>query len=191
MTRILIIDGHPHAEPEHFIHGAADAYARGAKSGHEVRRIDVASLYFPVLRSPDEWESGQVPPDIAEAQSDVSWADHIVFLYPLWLGDVPALLKAFLEQVVRPGFALRYNDKGFPEKLLKGKTARIIVSTGMPAPVYTLFYRAHSVRSFERNILSFVGIRPLGHTVIGAIEADEAARLRWLAKIEQMGQRAA
>ena len=43
------------------------------------------------------------------------------------LGDVPALLKAFFEQVGRPNFAFRYREKGLPEKLLKSRSARVVV----------------------------------------------------------------
>ena len=60
---------------------------------------------------------------------------------------MPALLKGFLEQVARPNFAFAYVDGGFPKKLLKGKSARVVVSMGMPAPFYSLVYRAHSRRA--------------------------------------------
>ena len=84
----------------------ASAYEKGALSaGHEVRRIDVASLRFDLVRSQAEWQSAKPPADIRAAQDDVGWAEHIVLIYPLWLGTMPALLKAFLEQLLRPGFA--------------------------------------------------------------------------------------
>src|SRR3546814_10287671 len=78
-----------------------------------------------------------------------SWADHLVILYPLWLGDVPALLKGFLEQILRPGFAIDEGSTGMSAKLLTGRSARIIVTMGMPAPIYRLFFRAHSLKSLE------------------------------------------
>jgi putative NADPH-quinone reductase len=191
MSRIAIIDGHPDADRARFVHALADAYAAGAaEAGHEVRRIEVAVLDFPLVRSQREWEEGDVPPAIAKAQDAIAWAEHLVFVYPLWLGDVPALLKAFLEQVARPRFAFRYREKGLPEKLLAGRSARLVVTMGMPGFFYRLVYRAHSLKSFERNILKFVGIKPVRKSVVGAVAGPEAARLKWLSRMREFGRKA-
>jgi putative NADPH-quinone reductase len=188
MTRILLIDGHPDPDAGHFIHALADAYRDGAeKGGHDVRQVRVADLDFPILRSQREWKENPVPRDIAAAQQAITWAEHLVFLYPMWLGDVPALMKGFLEQVARPHFAFRYREQGFPEKLLAGRSARIIVTMGMPAVAYSLVYRAHSLKSLERNILRFAGINPVHHTIIGRVEASEDNRQRWLEDIRLLG----
>ncbi|OCC25426.1 dehydrogenase [Croceicoccus estronivorus] len=191
MTRILIIDGHPDPDGGHFIHAAADAYAEGAATAYELKRIAVAKLNFPILRSPEEWQKGEVPPDIAEAQEALRWADHVVIFYPLWLGDLPALLKGFFEQVARPGFAFSYTDKGFPKKLLKGRSARVVVTMGMPSPLYRFVYRAHSVKSLERNFLQFVGFKPVRHSIIGSIDASARRRLRWLERMRNLGTKGA
>ena len=184
--KILIIDGHPDPSRERFVHALADAYARGA-SGHQVRRLKLSELDIPFLRSAAEWMTGEPPVAMVAAQTDIAWADHLVIFYPLWLGDVPALLKAFLEQTMRPGFALRYREHGLPEKLLKGRSARVVVTMGMPAFFYKLVYGAHSVKSLERNILRFVGFRPIGRTIIGAVEADADRRREWLEEMARLG----
>ena len=190
MTRVLIVDGHPDPARGHFIHAAADAYAEGADWLHEVRRLDVAELAFPLIRSQDEWKNGTVPDDIVRAQHDFRWAEHVVILYPLWLGDVPALLKGFLEQVARPSFAFRDRERGLPEKLLNGKSARIIVSMGMPALYYALVYRAHSVKSLKRNVLGFAGFSPVRYSLIGAVEGKASHRARWLERLRRLGDAA-
>lgn len=191
MSRIAVIDAHPDPEPARFNHALAGAYAEGAaERGHEVRRIDLARLDFPLIRSRDEWQSGQVPPAIGDAQQTIAWADHLVFFYPMWLGDMPALLKGFLEQAFRPNFAFRYRGNGFPEKLLGGKSARIVVTMGMPGLFYRLVYRAHSLKSFERNILRFVGAKPRS-TVIGGVEGSPGRRAGWLRRMKELGRRAA
>ena len=184
--KILVIDAHPDPDPARFVHALAQAYADGA-SDHEVRRIKLAELDVPVLHRASEWMSGEPAPAIAAAQADIAWAEHLVILYPLWLGDVPALLKAFLEQVMRPGFALQYAEHGLPKKLLKGRTARLVVTMGMPALFYRLVYGAHSVKSLERNILRFVGIRPVGRTIVGAVEASAERRREWLEEMAELG----
>lgn len=187
MHNTLVIDAHPDPDP-HLVHALADAYAEAAE-GHAVRRLTLAGLDFPVLRSPKEWMEETPPAAIADAQQALLWADHITLFYPLWLGDMPALLKAFLEQVMRPGFAFRYREGRTPEKLLKGRSARIVVTTGMPALVYKLFYAAHSVKSLERNILKFVGISPVERTILGLAGADQDGRQEWLAEMRELGRK--
>ncbi|PXA98272.1 dehydrogenase [Nostoc sp. 3335mG] len=185
--RILIVDAHPDPDPARFVHALADAYQAGAAEGaREVRRIDLARLSFELVSSRAAWEGDAPPPPIAAAQADIAWAEHILFFYPLWLGDMPALLKGFLEQVARPGFAMGTGPS--PKPMLKGKSARIVVTMGMPALFYRFFYRAHSLKSFERNILKFVGIKPVTHSIVGNVEGDEAHRLRWLERMHVLGR---
>lgn len=133
MARITIIQGHPDPAGDRFCHALADAYATGAKAaGLEVKRIEVAKLEFPLLRTQADFEKGSPLPQVAAAQEAIRWAEHLVIIYPLWLGMMPALLKGFFEQVFRPGFAHRTDARGW-QALLKGRTARIVVTIGMPA----------------------------------------------------------
>lgn len=186
--RLAIIDGHPDPSSRHFVHALADSYAGGAAiSGHQLRRINVADLEFPLVRSRDGWENDTPPTGIGWAQQTILWAEHLLILYPLWLGDVPALLKGFLEQVLRPDFTFERDQKGRVRKKLAGRSARLVVTMGMPALFYRAVYGAHSVKSFERNILKFVGIRPVEHLLIGNIEADADERRRWLDELCEFG----
>ena len=188
--KILIIDAHPDPDPARFVHALADAYADGAReSGHDVRRLDLSKIEIPFLRSRAEWMEGEPEPEIVACQEAIRWAQHIVFFYPLWLGDVPALLKAFLEQVARPGFALSQGT--MPKPMLKGRSARLVVTMGMPAFFYRFYFGAHSVKSFERNILKFVGIKPVEHTLIGNVEGDAETREQWLDTLLNLGMAAA
>ena len=192
MRRIVIIQGHPDPAGGHLDHALADAYAEGATAaGHEHRRITVAALDFPLLRSKADFEHGPTPHAVAAAQEAIAWADHLVFVYPLWLGDMPALLKGFLEQTLRPGFAFDYRDGGKVAMRLKGRSARLVVTMGMPAVAYRWFYGAHSVKSFERNILKFVGIKPVATSLYGMVEAvDDERRLSWLEELRSLGREA-
>lgn len=191
--KITIIDGHPDASEGRLCHALADAYANGAREGgHETRRIDIARLDFPVLRTREEFETGGAPPDVEVAQDDIAWAEHLLIVYPLWLGTMPALLKAFLEQTFRPGFAFERSEARWPKKRLGGRSARIVVTMGMPAFLYRWFYLAHSLRSLERNILKFSGIRPRGETIFGMVDAASAEkRARWLESMATLGRRGA
>jgi putative NADPH-quinone reductase len=187
---IAIIQGHPDSSVRHFGHALADEYAKGCEDGgHEVRRIEVATLDFPLLRTKEDFEKGRPPDSIRQAQDAIKWADHLVILYPLWLGSMPALLKAFLEQVLRPGFAFEYQKSGgIAKKLLTGRSARIVVTMGMPAFVYRWVFFAHSLKSFRRNTLWFCGIGPIRSTIIGSIEGmTEKQRMGWLDEMRELG----
>lgn len=193
--RILLIQGHPDGGHQHLCDALEHAYEAGARShGHEVRRVHVSELDFPLLRSQDEWEHGQLPAVLHAVQEDIRWAEHLVFFFPLWLGDMPALLKGFLEQVARPAFAFGVADgrASMRKQGLLGRSARIVVTMGMPALVYRLYFRAHSLKSMKRNILQFVGIRPVHHTLIGlAGDMSRDKARRWLERMERLGHAAA
>lgn len=193
--RILLIQGHPDPKGGHLCHALAQAYADGAaEAGHKLRRVEVALLDFPLLRSADSWEREPLPPVLQPAQDDIEWAQHLVLFFPLWLGDMPALLKGFLEQVARPGFAFKHSRDGnsFGKKGLTGRSARLVVTMGMPAAVYRYYFRAHAVRALERNVLGFVGIAPVHETLLGLVEGTRAEeRARWLDKLRALGRKAA
>lgn len=193
VQRILLIQGHPDAITRHLGHALEDAYAQGALAGgHEVRRLSVAQLDFPLLRSQQAWEADTLPPALVPAQADIAWAQHIVFFFPLWLGDMPALLKGFLEQVARPGFAFKAEGGNpFGQKGLKGRSGRVVVTMGMPALLYRWYFRAHSVKSLERNVLGFVGISPVNETLIGMVDKlGDSGVLKWTQQLRKLGAKA-
>ncbi len=191
--RIALVQGHPDPSGRHFCHALAEEYARGAQEGgHELHTLDISRLDFPLLRSAAEWR--RAPPAVIRAtQETIGWADHLAIIFPLWMGDTPALLKGFLEQLLRPGFALGDAARGRPpRKLLKGRSARLIVTMGMPALFYRVYYRAHSVRNLERNVLAACGIAPVRSSLIGMVESRaDAHREIWLRKVRALGRAAA
>ncbi|MEW9612869.1 NAD(P)H-dependent oxidoreductase [Shinella sp. S4-D37] len=194
--RILIIVGHPDPGPERFCRALAASYADGARSaGHEVWLIDIATLDFPLLQTTEEFKRRPVPVMLEEAAQAIRDAEHIVFVFPLWLGTMPALLKAFFEQVMRPGVAFAYPEQGrggFARTLLEGRSARVVVTMGMPAFFYRLWYLSHGIAGIRRNILNFVGISPVRETLFGMVEgASDATRKKWLGKMQKLGARAA
>jgi putative NADPH-quinone reductase len=126
---------------------------------------------------------------VKRAQEEIARADHIVILFPLWLGAMPGLLKGFFEQVFRPGFAIAEGKRTLSPGLLKGKSARVVVTMGMPGFFYRLFFFAHSLRSLRRNILYFVGIKPVRETLIGSVE-NAASRERALETMQRLGREA-
>jgi putative NADPH-quinone reductase len=190
MASIAIIDGHPDPDPARFCHAIAGAYAdEASRAGHQVTRLQLSELPVQFLHSRSEWE-GRAEANVAAWQSVIAAADHIVLIYPLWLGDMPAMVKAFFEQIFRPGFAIAHGEPGLFPGLLRGKSARVIVTMGMPALIYRWFFFAHSLRSLRRNILRFVGFKPVRETIIGNVDASAKAREQWLERIRELAQSA-
>lgn len=188
--RIVIVVGHPDPDPARLCRALAASYRRGAeRAGHQVRLLDIAALEVPFLRSAEEFESGAAPGILADAVDSIRWAEHIVIIFPLWLGTMPALLKAFLEQVMRPSVAFDYpqGGKGFAKPRLKGRSARVVVTMGMPAFVYRLWFFGHGVAGMRRNILKFVGISPVRETLYGLALSTEGRRAGWHRKMERLG----
>jgi putative NADPH-quinone reductase len=192
--RILIIDGHPDPAGERLVHALAQAYREGAEQGkHEVLVLRVADLEFPLLRTQADYEKGDPSDAIRRCQSMLDWATHMVIVYPLWLGSMPAMLKALLEQILRPGFAYSSRKLGrWPVKLQSGKSARIVITMGMPGWFYRWYFRAHSLRSLKRNVLHFIGFRRVRATLIGNVaKLSSSQRQACLQRMRKLGARAA
>lgn len=176
MRRILIIQGHPDPLPSRLCVALANAYAEGAEAaGHQVTRLTVAELALPSRMTPEEFQTGTPPPEVAAIQQAMREAEHWVVVYPLWLGDMPALLKGFFEQTLRPGFAFR-QGAGLAAGLLKGRSARLVVTMGMPGFVFRTWFLSASLRALRWNILNFVGIAPVRETLIGGAGGLSAHR---------------
>lgn len=191
MKTILVINGHPDADHGHYTAALADAYLSGARAGgHSASLVEVARVPIDFLRTEEEF-ARPAPPAIAEVQDTLKAADHLVLVYPLWLASMPARLKAFLEHMGRADFFLAERKSGgWPIAKMTGKSARVIVTMGMPAFAYRLIYRAHSLKALEGGILGIAGFRPIRDTVIGMVGASEAHRKRMLDKVEALGRRA-
>lgn len=189
---ILILNGHPDAASKGLCHALAEAYAEGAReAGHNVQHLVVAALDFGFLHSQAEFEGATAPPAIVAVQEQIRWANHLVVVFPLWLGDMPAVLKAFFEQALRPGFAFTHRASGFPVMHLKGRSARIVITMGMPALVYRWYFRAHGLKNLKRNVLGFVGFSPVRDTVLGSVGTRSKDSLRRaLADVKALGRRA-
>ena len=188
--RIVVINGHPDSRPERFCASLAESYATAAhRGGHEVRRIDVGALDFALLRDPKAFLDPPVSADIRKAQADVAWAQHLVFVHPLWLGAAPALLKGFMEVMACGGFAFVGGGAGNPKRGLTGKSARLIVTMGMPATAFRLLFGGFGIRAFARGILRLSGVAPVRKTYFGAVELSEARRLACLKNVGHLGEK--
>ena len=185
-TKILIINGHPDPAPERLCAALANAYGNGARTGgHFVKRLDVGAMDFAFITSADAFTNAPVSKVILEAQQAVLWADHVVIICPLWLGGLPAKLKGFFEQTFRYGFALSAPGQKM-RGLLKGRSVRMIVTMGMPAPIFRWVFGAFGVRAVERGLFWISGFRPIRSLFIGGVGGPTDLG-KWVRKVEALG----
>ena len=188
---VLIINGH--SADTSLCHALAQRYADGAQaSGHQVRQIMLGELQFdPILR---QGFHGLQPlePDLQAAQAAIQWAEHLVFVYPIWWGSMPALLKGFIDRTFLPGFAFKYRSNSpFPEQLLKGRSAELLVTMDTPPWYYRWIYGNPGHWQMKRTILEFTGIRPVKIHGMGPVRsASESKKQGWLMKAYRLGQAA-
>ncbi|WP_297802183.1 NAD(P)H-dependent oxidoreductase [Arenimonas sp. GDDSR-1] len=189
--RILVILGHP---SEDSLCGAlAQAYATGAEaSGNEVRRISLGTLRFdPVLH--DGYARIQtLEPDLVAAQEAIAWAQHLVFVYPIWWGSMPALLKGFFDRIFLPGFAFTFRKGSLmADGLLAGRSAHLLVALDTPPWYFRWVYRMPGHHQMKRTILGFCGIKPVTVSNFGPVkDSRPRTRERWLSRAFAYGSNA-
>lgn len=187
--KVLILQGHPNKDS--YCAALAEAYRQGAEAaGHDVRLIQLIELQFdPILRVS---RAGDQPlePDLIACQGHLMWAEHVVFVFPIWWGGTPALLKGFLDRILTQGFSYRYREKSILwDKLLSGRTAELMVTMNTPPWFFRWVYRDAGLRGLTVTTLGFSGIKTTRITRIGMIRRfTEAQRAAWLAKICQMAK---
>lgn len=186
--RILVIIGHP--AKESFCGALANSYAEGAQAaGNDVQLISLGSLSFdPVLHN-GYATIQELEPDLVTAQAAITWAEHIVFVYPIWWGAMPALLKGFVDRVFLPGFAFKYREGSqFWDRLLSGRSAHLLVTMDTPPWYFRWVYRMPGHNQMKRTILEFSGIKPVAVSSFGPIKgSSQQKREKWLAQVSAYG----
>ncbi|WP_312395463.1 NAD(P)H-dependent oxidoreductase [Chryseobacterium sp.] len=190
MKKIVIINGHPNKKSFNF--GLAEAYKKGAlESGVEVKEIVIADLKFNPNLQFGYQKRMELEPDLLEAWEKIEWADHLVWIHPVWWGGLPAITKGFIDRLFLPGMAFKYRENSvWWDKLLKGKSAHIITTLDQPGWYYRWVYGRPSVNQLKKSVLEFCGIKPVKVTYVGIVKtSDEVVRKKWLEKIQVLGQK--
>jgi NAD(P)H dehydrogenase (quinone) len=191
MAKIIVVVGHPQADS--YCAALGEAYRRGAEEGgHEARLFLLGEMSFdPVLREGYRREQ-PLEPDLQDAREAFLAADHVVLVFPLWCGDMPAILKGFIERLLqREVLAMRESTRTTDWKLFRGKSARVIMTMGMPGFFYRWYYGAHALKLMKRSILQIIGIHPVRATLHGMVEAvSDGTRQEWLREAEALGHAA-
>ena len=188
VKNILIIVGHPAGNS--ISDQIAEEYAAGAKkSGHQAEIIRLGRLRFdPILH--DGYQKVQsLEPDLREVRAKIKSANHLVWVFPIWWFNLPAILKGFLDRLFLPGFAFAYHKTGRGhDRLLTSKTSSIIMTTGWPGLYYKLAGAAGG-RALV-GTLKFCGIKPVRQYIFGGLANFSEKKLRLiLVKAKELGRR--
>ena len=186
--KVLIVLGHPNKDS--LSSRIAATYREGAeKGGAEVKEIIVKDLNFNPILFLGYKRKEKLEDDIITSQGTIAWADHLVFIYPNWWGTYPALFKGFIDKVLWPGFAFQYkqNSSGI-DRLLTGKSARVIVTMDTPLWYYNLIQGRPGHRAIKGATLKFCGISPVKFFTLTPVRnANEKTINKWLSKVFKLG----
>lgn len=189
-AKVLVILGHPRIDS---LCGAlADQFCAGAlAAGVELRRLDLASLTFDLHVHTESPNDQPLEADLWQARALLTWADHLVFVYPTWWGMVPALLKGFLDRILAPGFAFRTCEGGIGyQGLLTGRSAQLITTMDTPPFIHKLLYREPGKNALARASLGFCGVSPVNSVAFGPVkDVSLEKRQDWLEQARHLGQR--
>ncbi len=176
--RILIVQGHP--DTESFCSSLARSYQEGAQSaGHECRLLNVGELQFDSNLAHGYRQIQPLEPDLIKAQEWVKWCEHLLVIYPMWWGQMPALLKGFFDRCFLPGFAFKYHaNDPFWDRLLKGRSAHMIVTSDAPVFYNFLAYWDAPITVPKKMIFKFCGFHPVRVSRIGNIKNSKETKLR-------------
>jgi putative NADPH-quinone reductase len=189
--RIYILNGHPGSSS--ISRQAMERYAAAAlAAGHEVRVSQLADLSF----DPDRGKSGYtnakpLEPVLEQEPENLVWCSHFVLAFPLWWGGFPAKLKGWIDRVFVNGRTFT-TDKttaiGLPAPLLKGRSARVLITSDTPRSFLRLAYGDAILRQLKGQILCFCGFKPVKITFFApASHPKPGAVDKLLIQMDQLG----
>lgn len=190
MKKIALINGHPNHESFNF--ALVEAYKKGAEnSGAEIKEIIIRDLVFNPNLQFGYQKRMDLEPDLLKAWEIIQWADHLVWVHPVWWGGLPAVTKGFIDRLFLPGLAFKYRENSvWWDKFLTGKTAHIITTIDQPGWYYRMFYGRPSINQLKKSTLEFCGVKPVKVTYIGIIKnSKEEQRQKWIEKVYSLGRK--
>ncbi len=189
MKNVVVINGHP--DPKSYNYALSKAYMEGAMQNNaNIVPIDIAALDFDPNLSFGYRKRMELEPDLVDAWNKIKEADHLVWFFPMWWYGMPALMKGFIDRVFLPGLTFQpIPGKPLPQKLLKGKTARVVLTSDTPAWYDYFYMKRPLINQFKKGVLQFCGVSPVKVTYIAPIKnATEQFRKKWLDRMLQLGR---
>ena len=188
--RIFILNGHP--AQASLSRKLAETYAAAAiAAGHEIRITHLHDLSFDSdFGRAGYSETKPLEPALEKVLEDLEWSEHLVLTSPMWWGGLPAKLKGMIDRAFLPGrvFDTRVMKGGMPNPMLKGRSARVILTSDTPGWVMRFFYKNALFWQLRKQILGFVGIKPARITHFsGASHCKPSDVDHWIERVRKIG----
>ncbi|MBK8806837.1 MAG: NAD(P)H-dependent oxidoreductase [Bacteroidales bacterium] len=192
MKNIVIISGHP--DSDSLSCALAKAYTEAAKAaGANCNLIDLGAIKFDPILHHGFNKRTDLEPDLLKAQDLIAEANHLVFVFPIWWANLPAILKGFIDRVFLPGFAFKGKENSvYWDKCLTKKTAHIITLMDAPIWYYKFMYRNSAHNALIKGTLKYCGIKTKQVTTFTPIKTSTLEkRKKWIAEVSELGKKEA
>lgn len=189
MQKIVVINGHP--DNKSFNYALANAYIKGAKSNNiQIEQINIGELTFNPNLKYGYRQRMELEPDLQDAIEKIKKANHIAWFFPMWWYGMPAIMKGFIDRTFLPGITFEpIAGQALPDKLLKGKSARIVITSDSPRWYDRFFMKQPAINQLKKGILEFCGIKPVKITYIAPIKkSNDTFRSKWIDKLTMLGE---
>lgn len=186
--KVLVIYCNP--DKKSFGTSLGKSYVNGLKvEKNKVKEVYLYDLDFNLRQVGFNQEPLELEKDLIKIQKEIMWADHITFCYPIWWYNFPAVLKGLFDRILLPNFAFKYEKSPIPKGLLKGRTARALVTLDAPISYYR-FIIGSPDKTILKGDLSFCGMKIIGHHYFGSIKkSDDGKKKTWLGEAYTLGLR--
>jgi len=177
---IVVIVGHP--DSNSYCASLAENYVKAAaEEGHEVKLFKLGDANFDPILHHGHNQRQELEPDLVTIREAILWASHLVFVYPIWWGSIPALLKGFFDRTFLPGYAFSYRKNSvWWDRLLAGRSAHLIVTMDTPPWYYRWIYKMPGHNQMKITILEWCGIKPIKISSFGPLRGSSLEqREKW------------
>ena len=181
---IVVIVGHP--DSSSYCASLAESYVKAAtEEGHEVKLFKLGETNFDPILHHGYHERQELEPELVVIREAIMWASHLVYVYPIWWGSIPALLKGFFDRTFLPGYAFSYRkDSVWWDKLLAGRSAHLIVTMDTPPWYYRWVYGMPGHKQMKITILEWCGVKPIKITSFAPLRnSTTEQREKWRQKV--------
>lgn len=183
--RIFVLNGHPgETSLSRYL---AEAYAAKAQdAGHDVRLVHLSDLSFDMDYGNGGYTSHKpLEPQIKAVLQNIEWCEHMVLASPMWWGGLPAKLKGLIDRTFLPGRTFDTRSK-IPKPMLKGRTARVFLTTDTPSWYFRLFLKNALIWQLKRQVLGFIGLKTKVTNFAAATHPKEGQVASWRKQVEAL-----
>ena len=185
---VSVILAHP--DPGSFNHAiAARAVRELGAVGHAVTLHDLYREAFdPLLPAGEIPAEAALPPSVAAHCEEIAAADGIVIVHPNWWGQPPAVLKGWIDRVIRPGVAYRFDEgdagDGVPVGLLRAKAAVVFNTSNTTADRERAVFGDPLERIWRDCVFGLCGVENVHREVFSVVvTSTDDERVAWLDRV--------